>query len=127
MSRIRGRNTGPELRVRSITHRLGFRFSIRRIDLPGKPDIVLPSHRTVIFVHGCFWHRHKGCTNSVVPKTRREFWLNKLDSNVLRDRRNAKALKDLGWRVLVVWECELEDEAKLRRRIMKVLDFCNAS
>jgi len=126
MSRIRGRDTGPELRVRSITHRLGFRFSLRRTDLPGKPDVVLPCHRTVIFVHGCFWHRHKGCTNSVVPKTRREFWLNKLDSNVLRDRRNASALKDLGWRVLVVWECELENEAKLRRRIKKALNFCNA-
>ncbi len=126
MSRIRGRDTGPELRVRSITHRLGFRFSLRRTDLPGRPDIVLPRYRTVIFVHGCFWHRHKRCTNSVVPKTRRDFWLSKLDSNVLRDRRNAKALRSLGWHVLVVWECELENEAKLRRKIMKALDSRNA-
>ena len=126
MSRIRGRNTGPELRVRSIVHRLGFRFSLQRTDLPGKPDITLPRLRTVIFVHGCFWHRHGNCSNSVVPKTRREFWVGKLNSNVSRDRRNTVALRALGWRVLVVWECELENETKLRRRIMKALELFNA-
>ena len=121
MSRIRGRDTVPELMVRSIVHRLGFRFSLRRTDLPGKPDIVLPRFRTVIFVHGCFWHRHGSCRNSVLPKTRRGFWLSKLDSNVARDRRNAAALRTLGWHVLVVWECELKNNAKLRRKIIRAL------
>jgi DNA mismatch endonuclease (patch repair protein) len=127
MSRIKGRDTGPELQVRSIIHRLGFRFSLRRTDLPGKPDIVLPRLRTAIFVHGCFWHRHGNCSNSVVPKTRRKFWLRKLDSNVSRDRSNTAALIALGWRVLVVWECELENEVRLTRRIVKALKSFNAN
>ncbi len=121
MSRIRGRNTGPELQVRSLLHRLGYRFSLTRTDLPGKPDIVLPRWRTIIFVHGCFWHRHKRCSNSVLPKTRPEFWVAKLESNVERDRTNAAALRKLGWRVLVVGECEREDETRLTRRILAVL------
>lgn len=127
MSRIKGRDTGPELQVRSLVHRLGFRYALRRTDLPGKPDIVLPRLRTVIFVHGCFWHRHSECSNSVIPKTRRGFWLRKLNSNVSRDRSNSAALKALGWRVLVVWECELENEAKLRRRIAKALTSYDAA
>ncbi len=122
MSRIRYRDTGPEIRVRSMLHRLGFRFSLGRDDLPGKPDIVLPRRRTVIFVHGCFWHRHKICSNSVMPKTRTDFWLAKLESNVKRDRINTKALRKLGWRVFVVWECELEDERRLTRRILALLE-----
>ncbi len=121
MSRIRGRNTGPEVRVRSLIHRLGYRFSLRRSDLPGKPDIVLPRRRLAIFVHGCFWHRHRNCRNSVIPKTRKDFWLAKLESNVRRDRSNASAVRRLGWRTSVVWECELEDEPKLTRRILKLL------
>jgi len=127
MSRIKGRNTGPELQVRSLVHRLGFRFSLRRTDLPGKPDIVLPRLQTVVFVHGCFWHRHRKCRNSTIPKTRREFWLRKLNSNVSRDRKNAVALRALGWHVIVVWECELENEAKLRRKIIKALKLFDAS
>lgn len=118
MSRIRGKDTGPERQVRSLLHRLGFRFSLRRRDLPGHPDIVLPKHRTVVFVHGCFWHRHLNCRNSVLPKTRPEFWLAKLNGNVDRDARNATALKHLGWKVLTVWECEVENEPKLSRRLL---------
>ena len=121
MSRITGRNTGPEKRVRSLLHCLGFRFSLRRKDLPGKPDVVLPCRRAVVFVHGCFWHRHKGCINAVAPKTRAEFWRAKLDGNAKRDLRNAAALKRLGWRVIVVWECELEKESRVRRRLLKAL------
>ena len=126
MSRIRSCNTGPELMVRSLVHRLGCRFSLRKTSLPGKPDIVLPHLRTVIFVHGCFWHRHTKCSNSVIPKTRREFWLNKLSSNVSRDRRNSAALRALGWRVLIVWECELRDPPKLTRKLVRWLKPKNA-
>jgi DNA mismatch endonuclease, patch repair protein len=121
MSRIKGRDTLPEMRVRSVIHRLGFRFSLRRRDLPGRPDIVLTRHRIAIFVHGCFWHRHKNCRNSVLPKTRSEFWLAKLDGNVERDRRNVIALTELRWKVLTVWECEVENEPKLSRKLLAKL------
>lgn len=121
MSRIRGRNTSPEIRVRSLLHRMGYRFTLRRKDLPGKPDVVLSSRRIAVFVHGCFWHRHGFCANSVTPKTRTEFWVTKLESNVRRDRENAAALRKLGWRVFVIWECELKDELKLAKRIEALL------
>lgn len=121
MSRIKGSDTRPERRVRSVIHQLGFRFSLKRHDLPGRPDIVLVRHRTVIFVHGCFWHRHKNCRNSVLPKTRREFWLAKLNRNVERDKHNLKALKQLGWKVITVWECEIENESKLSRKLLAKL------
>lgn len=121
MSRIKGRDTQPERRVRSVLHRLGFRFSLRRRDLPGRPDVVLTRHGAAIFVHGCFWHRHKDCRNSVLPKTRQEFWLAKLNGNVERDKRNVTALKQLGWKVFTVWECEVEDEPKLSRKLLAKL------
>ena len=121
MSRIKSRDTGPERRVRSVLHRLGFRFSLRRQDLPGRPDIVLVRRETAMFVHGCFWHRHKNCRNSVLPKTRRDFWLAKLNGNVERDKRNVIALKEQGWKVLTVWECEVEDELKLSRKLLTEL------
>ena len=121
MSRIKGKDTGPERRVRSLLHRLGFRFSLRRRDLPGRPDIVLTRHETAIFVHGCFWHRHYNCRNSVLPKTRPEFWLAKLNGNVERDARNVLALKQLGWRVVTVWECEVEDEGRLAGKLLAKL------
>lgn len=124
MSRIRGKDTAPERGVRSLLHRSGFRFSLRRTDLPGRPDIVLPRFRTVVFVHGCFWHRHRGCHDAVLPKTRPEFWTQKLTGNAVRDRRNARELKRLGWKVVVVWECELTDEATLQRRLRRAL-LCN--
>ena len=106
MSRIRGRDTQPELAVRSALHRAGYRFRLHRKDLPGRPDIVLPKHRTVVFVHGCFWHRHKGCRFAYTPKSRVAFWQKKFDDNVERDRRNVRALRALGWRVVTVWECQ---------------------
>jgi DNA mismatch endonuclease (patch repair protein) len=121
MSRIKGRDTLPERRVRSLLHRLGFRFSLRSNNLPGRPDIVLKSRKVAIFVHGCFWHRHKGCKNSVVPKTREKFWLAKLDANVERDKRNATALKRQGWKVLTIWECEVEEESRLSRKLLAKL------
>lgn len=120
MSRIKGRDTGPEKCVRSLLHGLGLRFTLRNTRLPGKPDIVLPRWRTVIFVHGCFWHRHENCHNNVMPKTRPEFWEKKLGENVARDQRSVAAMRQLGWRVHVIWECEVADEAKLRRSLQRV-------
>ena len=108
MSRIRSRDTGPEKLVRSILHRMGFRFRICRKDLPGKPDIVLSRYKTVIFVNGCFWHRHKGCKDATIPKTNTEFWLSKLNANAERDIRIHNQLESLGWMILVVWACELK-------------------
>ena len=116
MSRIRGTNTKPEVLVRSALHRAGFRFRLYTRALPGRPDIVLPKHGVVIFVHGCFWHRH-GCSLSSEPATRRRFWQAKFDANVARDRRNARALRALGWRVLTVWECALRTNAGRERAI----------
>ncbi len=110
MSRIRGKNTKPEYIVRSLLHRLGYRFTVngpKNKKLPGKPDIVLPKYKTAIFVHGCFWHRHPGCSQTTTPSTRKEFWEKKFASNVERDKRNQKSLHDMGWKVIVIWECEL--------------------
>src|SRR5690606_19657417 len=120
MGRIRGRDTIPERRVRSLLHRLGYRFRLHRRDLPGRPDIVLPRHKTVILVHGCFWHRHPGCGNCTTPTANQEFWLSKFDANVKRDRHSIQALRDLGWKVIVVWECETEGETlglELQRKL----------
>ena len=121
MSRIRGRNTVPEKRVRSLLHRHGLRFTLRRKDLPGKPDIVLPARRAVVFVHGCFWHQHEGCRNAAMPSTRRPFWEAKLKGNVARDGRISEELRSLGWRVMTVWECELADEECVVRRLTRAL------
>lgn len=112
MSRIRDRDTGPELRLRSLLHRAGFRFRLHAKKLPGRPDIVLPRYRTAIFVHGCFWHRHSGCRNATTPSTRVEFWQEKFDSNVRRDSRNRADLEAAGWTVMTVWECELKADAE---------------
>lgn len=118
MSRIRGRNTGPELLLRSLLHRAGFRFRLHAKQLPGRPDVVLPKYRAAIFVHGCFWHRHPGCRSATTPSTRREFWQEKFDSNVSRDARNQAALEATGWTVLTVWECELKaDSVGVVRRL----------
>lgn len=126
MSRITGRNTRPELRLRSLLHRAGFRFRLHAKELPGRPDIVLPKYRTVIFVHGCFWHRHQGCRNATMPSTRTEFWQSKFDSNVTRDIRNRAALQAAGWTVFTVWECELEKDASgVVERLSR--DICEAT
>lgn len=113
MSRVRSKNTKPELKVRSLLHRLGFRFRLDGTKFPGNPDIVLRKHKTVIFVNGCFWHRHKSCKKSSLPKSNKEFWQSKLDRNAERDILNLKAIASLGWKPLVVWECELKDMTKL--------------
>ncbi len=107
MSAIRGHDTTPERLVRSALHRHGLRFRLHVRDLPGRPDIVLPRHRTVILVHGCFWHRHLGCAKSTLPARNRAWWVAKLRRNRARDRRNLRDLRAAGWRVVVVWECEL--------------------
>jgi len=109
MSRIRGGDTRPERIVRSMLHRAGFRFRLHSKRLPGRPDIVLPKYRTVIFVHGCFWHRHKGCRLTYTPKSNRSFWQRKFRTNIARDRKSSAALKKLGWHVLVVWQCDVEN------------------
>lgn len=117
MSHIRGKDTKPERIVRTILHKLGYRFRLHDHRLPGKPDIVLKRYRTVVFVHGCFWHRHGGCRLAYTPKTRREFWLGKLESNVKRDARVKMQLQKLGWTVIVVWECDLDSPQKLATRL----------
>lgn len=113
MAGITGKDTQPEMLVRRALHAHGFRFRLHAPSLPGKPDIVLPKYRAAIFVHGCFWHRHPGCRFATTPTTRPEFWATKFESNRQRDRRNVKALRDAGWRVATVWECDIRkgDEA----------------
>lgn len=117
MAAIRGKDTAPELAVRRILHAMGLRFRLHRRDLPGRPDIVLPKHRTVVFVHGCFWHRHEDCRYTTTPKTRQEFWQSKFAANIERDRRNRTDLLQLGWRVIVIWECELRQPSDLKERL----------
>lgn len=108
MSRIRSRDTGPERQLRSMLHRAGFRFRLNDRRLPGSPDIVLKKRRAVILVHGCYWHRHSECRNATTPSTRTDFWTSKFDATVERDKRNVEALRELGLRVIIVWECDLK-------------------
>ena len=119
MSRIKGRDTAPELAVRRIAHGLGFRFRLHRKDIPGCPDLVFPKYRLAVFVHGCFWHRHDGCQYTYMPKSRTAFWTKKFGQNVARDYRNEKALQELGWQVLVIWECETWNKEKVKQRLME--------
>jgi DNA mismatch endonuclease, patch repair protein len=121
MSRIRSRDTQPEIAVRSLLHRMGYRFRLHVRDLPGVPDIVLPKYASVIFVHGCYWHRHQGCKYAYTPKSNRAFWSGKFEANVKRHKAVARELLALGWRVIVVWECELRNEQKLKRRLARLL------
>lgn len=122
MARVRGKDTGPEVAVRRLLHGMGYRFRLHRRDLPGTPDIVLPGRRAVVQVHGCFWHQHEGCPRARPPATRRDFWLPKLARNKDRDREAEARLRDLGWRTLVVWECELRDRETLRSRLLSSLE-----
>lgn len=123
MANIRGRDTAPELAVRRIAHRMGLRFRLHRNDLPGRPDLVFPKHRLAVFVHGCFWHRHEGCRHASTPKSRIAFWTEKFAANIVRDARQEAALKALGWRVLVIWQCESRDEAAVERRLFASIDL----
>jgi DNA mismatch endonuclease, patch repair protein len=120
MRAIRGKDTKPEMTVRSVVHGLGYRFRLHRADLPGKPDLVFPARFKVIFVHGCFWHSH-GCKSGLIPNSNRDFWLPKLRRNELRDGRNLEALAQQGWKALVIWECELRDSGALRFRLKRFL------
>ena len=108
MSQIKGKNTKPEMLVRQYLHAHGLRYRLHDKTLPDKPDLVFPKYKTIVFVHGCFWHQHKGCRYFVVPKTRTEFWLNKIGKNVVNDERQQAELVAAGWKVLTVWECELK-------------------
>ncbi|WP_083233320.1 very short patch repair endonuclease [Planctopirus hydrillae] len=121
MSRIRNRDTKPELIVRSLLHRMGYRFRLHRKDLPGKPDIVLPKYRTVIFVHGCFWHRHHNCRYASTPQSHTAFWNAKFATTIERDREVRRQLRKLAWHVIVVWECEITAEHSLQKKISTFL------
>lgn len=121
MARVRSRDTGPEMVVRRLLHRAGFRYRLHAAELPGAPDVVFPARRKVIFVHGCFWHRHAGCPRNRTPKSHRAFWVRKLTGNRRRDQRNLRRLRRLGWSVAVVWECETGATTALERRLRRFL------
>jgi len=123
MSLIKGKDTKPELVVRSYLHKQGLRYSLHRKDLPGKPDIVLNKYRAVVFVNGCYWHRHEGCKYSYSPKSNRRFWADKFAQNVKRDQRNHVKLKKLGWRVFVIWECEVHISENLSCLYSLIVDL----
>ena len=122
MSAIKSKNTKPEIAVRKMLHALGYRFRLHRKDLPGSPDIVLPKYKTVIFVHGCFWHRHENCKFASTPKTRKEFWENKFKGNVKRDLEIQKNIKNIEWRSLVIWECETKNIENLKGIIIDIFN-----
>ena len=110
MSRIRGKDTEIEIKVRKYLFSQGFRFRKNVADMPGKPDIILPKYKTVIFMHGCYWHRHTGCKNCTTPNTNREFWLKKFEKNIQNDSKHQQELEAAGWKVLILWECEIEND-----------------
>ena len=120
MSAIKSKNTKPEIAVRKLLHSMGYRFRLHRKDLPGSPDIVLPKYKKVIFVHGCFWHRHKNCKYASIPKTRQEFWNKKFKTNIERDLEIQDKIKNLDWRSVVIWECETKNMENLRDKIIDV-------
>lgn len=122
MSRIRSKDTRPELIVRRLAHKLGFRYRLHKRELPGTPDLVFPGKRKVIFVHGCFWHQHDGCKFATIPKTRREFWVKKLQKNEARDKQAMDELRSQNWDSMVIWECETSDTDKLITRIEEFLN-----
>ena len=128
MASVGQRNTGPELRLRKALHRLGFRYRLNERNLPGSPDLVLPKYRAVIFVHGCYWHVH-GCKYSTIPSTRKEFWLEKFEANKKRDKAKIDSLLELGWRVLVVWECatKLKEKEEFEELIKQVTEWLDSS
>ena len=123
MSRIKGKDTKPEMLVRKFLHANGFRYKLHDKTLPGKPDIVLPKYKTVIFVHGCFWHGHKECKYSTIPKTRTEWWFNKIEGNKMNDNRNKRLLKKTGWKVIDVWQCNLKNPTKASKALLKLISI----
>jgi len=123
MALIRSQNTTPERVVRSVLHRMGFRFRLHRRDLPGHPDIVLPKYRSVVFVHGCFWHYHQNCRDGKIPKSNQAYWKPKLERTVRRDREAMEALQSAGWKILIIWECEVaNDLVGLRNKLLAFLN-----
>lgn len=122
MAKVKSKGMKPELRVRKLLHRLGYRYRLHRSDLPGRPDLVFPARRKVIFVNGCFWHRHDGCPQVRIPATNRDYWLAKLERNYNRDRRSIAALQEQGWSVMTVWECQLRDIPAATERLVLFLD-----
>jgi len=122
MGRVRARDTKPEMIVRRAVHAMGYRYRLHAKDLPGKPDLVFRSRKKVLFVHGCFWHRHPGCALARLPKSRQDFWTPKLNANRQRDVKSERSLKDAGWGVLTIWECELDGTDKLKNKIKEFLD-----
>lgn len=124
MSKVKGRDTKPERLVRSLLHGMGYRFRLHRRDLPGNPDIVLPKHRKVIFVHGCFWHGHEDCSRSKRPTSNRMFWDEKLNKNIQRDKSNILTLRNMGWTPLIIWTCEIKDIEDLKMKIQNFLESC---
>jgi DNA mismatch endonuclease (patch repair protein) len=123
MRRIRSKDTSPELAVRKLVHKLGFRYRLHVRDMPGRPDLVFPRRRAVIFVHGCFWHMHS-CEDGRLPKTRREYWVPKLSGNVSRHKRAERWLRRNGWRVMTIWDCETKSCETLSRRLLRFLNKC---
>lgn len=121
MRRVRGEDTGPERLVRRALHQMGYRYHIHDRGLPGSPDVVLQRQRAVIFIHGCFWHGHKGCKHSARPSSNVEFWKRKLDRNTQRDRENIRALRRARWKVLVIWECHAKDESSVATALRRFL------
>lgn len=122
MARVRSKNSRPELLVRKLVFALGYRYRLHAKDLPGHPDIVFRKRRKVIFVHGCFWHRHAACALARLPKSRLDFWVPKLEGNKQRDRRNQRALNKEGWKVLTIWECQLKKLERLESTLRRFLD-----
>jgi DNA mismatch endonuclease (patch repair protein) len=120
MSRIRSRDTKPEVALRKALHKLGLRFRLHANSLPGKPDIIFRNHRTAIFVHGCFWHRHQGCKVATTPKSNTKYWIEKFDRNVARDAATIARLEEAGWRVIVAWECELSSAEKVAGKASEI-------
>lgn len=121
MRAVRSKDTAPELIVRRIAHRLGYRYRLHPSELPGKPDLVFRSRRKVIFVHGCFWHRHRGCARATLPQSNKEFWQQKLESNAKRDSKQVRALQQLGWEALIIWQCETKNTEELACRLKTFL------
>jgi len=126
MSRVRGKDTTPEIYIRKMLWAAGFRYRLKS-NLPGKPDIVLKKHMAAIFVHGCFWHSHEGCPKSKLPATRKEFWTNKISSNIVRDKRNIAELKKRGWRVAVVWECSIKNQDSKKATVLSLSNWISSN
>lgn len=125
MSRIRNKDMKPEMVVRRLIYALGFRYQLHRNDLPGRPDIVFRGRRKIIFVHGCFWHQHSGCKNAHFPKSNLDYWRPKLENNVSRDQTNINQLKQIGWEILIIWECEISNTSTLKSKITSFLSDFN--